>query len=109
MATVSNSAGNLNPGFIGRLCCAPPMAEYADKTLYFYTACKNTVRDSLASLHQKEKGTPIGCPFSFSGGGEGPMVYNTISRELLNNAYNPRLCYLSEQAKETMKRKVFAE
>ena len=42
------------------------------------------------------------------GGDGGHMVYNTISRELLNNAYNPRFSNISKQAKQTMKTKVFS-
>lgn len=36
------------------------------------------------------------------------MTINTITRELLNNAYNPRLCNVSEQSKKLMKTTVFA-
>lgn len=37
------------------------------------------------------------------GGGDTPDIYNTISRELLNNAYNPRFCEYSEQAMKVIK------
>ncbi len=35
------------------------------------------------------------------------MTYNTISRELLNNAYNPQFSYVFEESKDLMKTVVF--
>ena len=37
------------------------------------------------------------------------MTYNTISRELLNNAYNLRFNFVSKQSKEIIKETVFAD
>ena len=70
------------------LCCVY-------KGLFFY------------KLNNKKR-QPHWLVFFVFGGGEGPMTFNTISRELLNNAYNPRFSTTSKQAKQTMKTMVFS-
>ncbi len=36
------------------------------------------------------------------------MVFNTISRDLLNSVYNPRFCEFAEEARKAMIRQVYA-
>ena len=54
--------------------------------------------------HGKEKAPLNRC---FCGGDEPRRDINTISRELLNNAYNPRFSKLSHKAKKILENEVF--
>ena len=64
---------------------------------------------NIQTTSVRETYTLKGFDFVCVGGGEPPMTYNTISRELLNNAYNLRFNFVSKQSKEIIKETVFAD
>ncbi len=68
---------------------------------YRRTTCVMNIRTRKEPTFVYDK-----CGF-FSGGDGKPQTFNTISRELLNNAYNPRLSHVSEESKDLMKTIVF--